>query len=148
MSTDEVDRRVRWEVYDATMREGAPPRKAHLAEALAMEPAEVAASLQRLAAGRMLVLQPGGEEILMAGPFSAVPTPFRVTLGDLSCYGNCIWDALGIAATLHADARIDTSCGDCGAAMEIAVRGGAVEGEGRIHFALPPRTWWQNVVFT
>ena len=148
MSAEDVDRRVRWQVYDATMREGAPPRKAGLAEAVDMDAAEVAASLQRLAAARMLVLQPDGDEILMAGPFSAVPTPFRVLLANLSCYGNCIWDALGIVAMLHADARIDTSCGDCGASMEIAVRSGQVEGEGQIHFALPPRTWWQNVVFT
>jgi len=77
-----------------------------------------------------LVLDAETREIRMANPFSAVPTPFRVTLPNFATYGNCIWDALGIAAMLHADARIDTSCADCGAA------------------ALPPKVWWEDIVFT
>jgi hypothetical protein len=142
----ELDQRVRWVVYDVTMREGAPPLASRLATLLDMPLDDVRASLQRLASARMLVMQEG--EILMAGPFSAVPTPFRVTTPELSCYGNCIWDALGIAATLQSDAEVSTSCGDCGAAMHVAVRDGAVAGEGLIHFALPARQWWQDLVFT
>lgn len=140
---DDLDRRVRWHVYDVTMRTGAPPLAAALREALG---ADIAASLQRLADARMLVLRDG--EILMAGPFSAVPTPFHVTTRDFTCYGNCIWDALGIAAMLDADAEIRTSCADCGAAARIDVRNGTVSGEGFMHFALPPRSWWQDIVFT
>src|SRR5215212_5468851 len=104
------------------MREGAPPLAARLSESMDRPLSEIGASLERLAAARMLVLRDG--EVLMAGPFSAVPTPFRVTTPTFSCYGNCIWDALGIAATLRCDVGIDTSCGDCGAAMHVAVRGG------------------------
>jgi hypothetical protein len=142
------DDRTRWHVYDVTMREGAPPLRARLAELLGVSEEEVLASLRRLAAARMLVLQPDTEEILMAGPFSAVPTPFRVTLEAFSCYANCIWDALGIAATMRADAEIDTSCADCGAFASISVHSGEVLGDGFMHFALPPRMWWQDIVFT
>src|SRR5437667_11759339 len=42
------------------------------------------------------VLQENGE-LWRAAPFSAVPTAFPVKVGDRSYYGNCIWDALGIA---------------------------------------------------
>ena len=84
----------------------------------------------------------------MAGPFSAVPTPFRVTVGAMTAYANCIWDALGIPVTLRADARIDTSCADCGVATRIGVHSGEVAGNGFLHFALPPRMWWQDIVFT
>jgi hypothetical protein len=143
-----MDDRVRWHVYDVTMTEGTPPSVARLASLLGASEEDVAASLARLAAARMLVLQPGSGEVLMAGPFSAVPTPFRVTLPTFSCYGNCIWDALGIAATMRSDARIDTSCADCGAAAEVRVEDGAVAGGGFMHFALPPKLWWQDVVFT
>lgn len=142
----ELDQRVRWVVYDVTMREGTPPLASQLAALLDMPVDDVRASLQRLASARMLVMQEG--EILMAGPFSAVPTPFRVTTSEFSCYGNCIWDALGIAATLQSDVEIATSCGDCGAATCIAVRDGVVEGDGLMHFALPARQWWQDIVFT
>jgi Alkylmercury lyase len=141
-----MDDDVRWHVYDVTMREGAPPLASRLSESMNLPPSEIGASLERLAAARMLVLRDG--EILMAGPFSAVPTPFRVTTSAFTCYGNCIWDALGIAATLQCDVAIDTSCGDCGAAMQVAVRDGAVTGAGTIHFALPARQWWQDIVFT
>jgi hypothetical protein len=53
----------------------------------------------------MLVLEPTGE-ILMANPFSAVPTPFLAEVGGRRWFGNCIWEALGIIATLHADGRV------------------------------------------
>jgi hypothetical protein len=145
---DQLDRTVRWHVYEVTMREGAPPPFRRLCE-LAGEDADVVAqSLRRLASERMLVLQPESDEILMAGPFSAVPTPFRVTTSQFRGYGNCIWDALGIAAMLQCDVRIDTSCGDCGVAARIDVRDGNVVGEGLMHFALPARIWWQDIVFT
>jgi hypothetical protein len=143
-----TDDEVRWHVYDITMREGAPPKKAHLSTLLGETEEDLLASLRRLSAARMLVLQPDADEILMAGPFSAVPTPFRVTLDAFSCYGNCVWDALGIAAMLQANARIDTSCADCGAAVQLAVQSHDVIGEGFMHFALPPRVWWQDIVFT
>lgn len=143
------DDRVRFHVYDVTMREGAPPRVARLAELLQTSEDEVIAALRRLFAAHMLVLQPDADEILMAGPFSAVPTPFRVTLDAFTCYANCIWDALGIAANLRADADIDTSCADCGTATRVRVRSHELlDRDGFMHFALPPRAWWQDIVFT
>jgi len=142
----ELDQRVRCQVYDVTMREGGPPLASRLATLMQMSLEDARASLQRLASARMLVMQEG--EILMAGPFSAVPTPFRVTTPQFSCYGNCIWDALGIAATMQSDAEIITSCGDCGAAKRVDVRNGKVTGDGLMHFTLPARQWWQDIVFT
>jgi hypothetical protein len=66
-----------------------------------------------------------------------------------SCFGNCIWDALGIAAMLKQNARIKTACGDCGTAMEVAIIDGEVQGGlGSIHFAIPARQWWDDIVFT
>jgi hypothetical protein len=140
---DDLGLSLRFHIYDVTMRTGAPPLAAELREKFG---AEVDGALRELADARMLVLRDG--EILMAGPFSAVPTAFQVRTPAFTCYGNCIWDALGIAATLGTDVEIRTSCGDCGAAARIDVRDGAVIGEGLMHFALPPRLWWQDVVFT
>jgi hypothetical protein len=94
----------------------------------------------------MLVLQPSGE-LLMASPFSAVPTPFVTEAGARRWFGNCIWDALGILATLPSDGRVVTSCAGCGDAMVLEVREGVVSGGGIVHFALPARRWWDDIVF-
>jgi hypothetical protein len=148
MDAEEFDREVRRYVYDRTVKRGVPPSLAETSAALHVAVSEVGDVFRRQAAGRVLVLQQDSGEILMAGPFSAVPTPFVVELPMYACFGNCIWDALGIAAMTHADARIVTACGDCGAAMEVRVTGGAVQrGEGLAHFAIPARHWWDDIVF-
>ena len=144
---DDLDLRVRANVYDATMRDGTPPRIADVAAALSVPAQEIRESFGRLATGRVLVLQ-GDGEILMANPFSAVPTPFTVVAAGRTYYGNCIWDALGIPAMMRCDAIVDTSCGDCGTASRVEVRGGALLGDGIMHFAIRARDWWKDIVFT
>jgi Alkylmercury lyase/LexA DNA binding domain len=144
----ETDRRVRRQVYDTAMNRGYPPAIAEIASALDLRRQEAEESLSRLAAGRVLVLQPDSGEILMANPFSAVPTPFSVELASFACYGNCIWDALGIPALVRQDARIKTSCGDCGLALALSVVDGRVSGDPSVvHFAIPARHWWDDIVF-
>ena len=144
----ELDHHVRWFVYDTAMQGGFPPSLAETSTALSIPLADIQAAFQRLADGHILVLQPENGEILMANPFSAVPTPFLVELEAFSCFGNCIWDALGIAAMLKRDAHIKTACGDCGTALELSVVGGRLQGdEGIIHFALPALRWWEDIVF-
>lgn len=147
--SDELDARVRSHVYSVTIERGSPPLIAEVASALRLTPADVHAAFERLAAGRALVLQPDSGEILMAEPFSAVPTPFVVEVAGFSCYGNCIWDALGVAVMLKQEARIKTACGDCGLALQLCVADGLVVGDaGVAHFAVPAREWWNDVVFT
>ena len=47
------------------------------------------------------------------------------------------------------DARIFTTCADCGGALERKVAAGAItETRGVVHFALPARRWWDDVGFT
>ena len=145
---NELDFQARRYVYDVTLRRGYPPTIAEMASHLRVPASDLRGAFERLAAGHILVLQPDTGEILMAAPFSAVPTPFVVELQDYSCFGNCIWDALSIAAMTGQDARIRTSCADCGAAMEVGVSGGAIRyAEGLAHFALPARHWWDDIVF-
>lgn len=147
--TDKFDHAVRRFVYDVTIRRGYPPTIAETSAALRTADEDIRTSFERLAAGRVLVLQGDTGEILMANPFSAISTPFLVELADYTCYGNCIWDALGIPAMLRKDARIKTSCGDCGTALEVKITKGLLQtGEGVIHFAIPALHWWDNIVFT
>jgi hypothetical protein len=147
-ASEAVDARVRRYVYDETVQSGVPPALARIASGLSTTVAEVAGALERLASARVLVLQPEVGEILMAPPYSAVPTPFVVETPTYSCYANCVWDALGIPAMLGSGARIRTACGDCGRALILDVTGGQVRGDDSLaHFALPARHWWHDIVF-
>jgi len=143
------DTLVRQHVYEAAVALGAPPTVADLSLATRLPEAEVQASLQRLAAGHVLVLQQLSGEILMAAPFSAVPTGFQVQTSRYSAFANCVWDALGIPAMSGETAVIRTACGCCGERMEVAVgTDGPQAGDGAIHFAIPAARWWEDIVFT
>lgn len=149
MNTIPLDARVRRHVYNVTLQRGDPPSIAELAEATSAAPGEVAATLASLAAARVLVLQPGSGEILMAPPFSAVPTPFLVRTHAHAAYANCAWDALGVSVMMRQRVYIHTSCACCGEALSLATRNPeAPDGDAIIHFAVPARRWWEDIVFT
>ena len=142
------DQKVRHFVYDQTMRTTVSPTVAETGVALSTTAAEVQASFQRLADAHMLVLQRDTGEILMANPFSAVPTPFITQVDGQAYYGNCIWDGMGVAAMLKRDAVIQTSCGDCGTSMTLRIVNGVLEpAVGIVHFAVPAAQWWNDIVF-
>ncbi|MEA2561742.1 MAG: hypothetical protein QOH06_3246 [Acidobacteriota bacterium] len=146
---EETDLTVRAAVYDSVMSRSKPFTARELSQALDLPLAEAKASLERLASGRVLVLQPESREVLMAPPFSAIPTPFAVPAAGLVYFGNCIWDALGIPAMLACDARVETSCACCGEAMSMSVEGRALQAsEGLVHFAIPARRWWEDIVYS
>lgn len=143
----QFDKRVRLYIYEYFVKLRRAPTALQCAQALSVSLPDVQGAYRRLAEGRALVLQSNGE-ILMAEPFSAVPTAFYVEAGTLAWWGNCIWDALGIPAMLKADARIVTACGCCNDAMTIEISNGSlVNPSGLVHFFLPPRDWWKDVVF-
>jgi len=143
------DTLIRQHVYDVTLALGSPPAVADLCLATNLPETEVRTSLQRLSARHVLVLQRQSGEILMAAPFSAVPTGFLVQTPRYSAFANCIWDALGIPAMLGETAVIRTACGCCGERMELTVGMDGLETtEGVIHFAIPAARWWEDIVFT
>lgn len=147
-TTDQIDAEVRQAVY-RTFAEGRVPRRSFVARALRLPFDEVRRSYDRLAAARVFVLQPGSGEVLMAMPFSAVPTPFRVEGPQVAWWAACAWDALGIAAATSQDVRITTACADCQAPMVVHVRRGSlVEPEGVAHVAVPAAHWWDDIGFT
>jgi len=146
---ERFDRTVRSYVFATTAATGRVPTTQEVADALGQVGPVVAEAFQRLASRRDIVLAPGAPNIWMANPFSAVPTMFRVFANGRTYFGNCIWDALGIPAALGADGRIETRCGDCGAAMALEVRGGELaSGQGLLHFGVPAAHWWDNIGYT
>jgi hypothetical protein len=145
------DTAARAQIYDHIYQTGRIPSLPELAQALAQPETETRASLQRLADAHMLVLAPDSDAIIMANPFSAVASPFAVSVDGRTYYANCIWDALGVPAMLGREGVIETSCGCCGFPMQVSVGGGAVSAsapEAVAHFALPAARWWNDIITT
>jgi len=149
MESLELDGRVRLSVYQHFVRQRLAPAIDDISEELGASPAAIAASLERLAAAHVLVLDPATRGLWMAMPFSAVPTAFRVRTSAGEWWANCAWDALGISAMLQAPAEIVTSCADCGDPPAIRTTGHALwTGSGVVHFAVPAASWWDDIGFT
>jgi hypothetical protein len=147
--TDARLRDVRLYIYRQLIETSAAPSTADTAFALSIPIDEVDAAYRALASARAIVLRPGTSTIWMAMPFSNVQTVFTVISGGRAYYAGCAWDAFGIAAVLDADARIFTTCADCGGALEKKIaRGEPTETRGLVHFAVPARSWWEDIGFT
>ncbi|HEX9368445.1 MAG TPA: organomercurial lyase [Vicinamibacterales bacterium] len=142
-------RDVRLYIYAQMVGTSAAPSAAETARALSCSPEAAEHAYQALADAHMLVLRPDSTTIWMAMPFSNMQTAYTVIAAGRAYYANCAWDAFGVPALLGADARIFTTCADCGGALERKVaRGTITETRGLVHFALPARRWWDNVGFT
>jgi hypothetical protein len=103
---------------------------------------------RRLHDEHAVVLDAQGE-LLMANPFSAVPTQHRVNADGRDWYGNCAWDAIGICAALHADGRIDSTCPDCDEPIAFAVHDERPDVDTLLfHCLVPAAHWWDDIVFT
>ena len=143
------DQKVRLSIYEHIVETGLAPTNDNLADCLRVSREELVSSLVRLTSNRALVLFPDTNEIWMAHPFSAVPTPYPVRTNRMTYYANCAWDALGIPALLQVDSLTETTCADCQESLTIGVTGNKLVDFGYvIDFAIPPRHFWDNVGFT
>jgi hypothetical protein len=140
---------VRNAVYAMIVETGRAPDDEAVASRLDARPDRVRAAYERLDARHALFLTPGTHDIRMAHPFSGVATDFRVEVGGRGYWANCAWDALGIPAALHADARVDAKTGDDGAPVRFVVEDGRVSGwDGVIQFSIPFRHWYDGLIRT
>jgi hypothetical protein len=141
------DLRLRNVTYACLVRLGRVPEAAEVAAESGRSRAAVIAGWKRLHSEHALVLSPTGE-IVMANPFSGVPTAYRVQAAGHWWYGNCAWDAFGICGALHTDGQIETRCPDCGQRLSIAVRNGRPDQDLLFHCLVPAARWWDDIVFT
>lgn len=139
---------MRHRIYQTFVRTGAAPSLDALAADLALTIDEARATLRELGRRHAVTLT-DDDTVLMANPFSAVPTPFRVTVNGVDCWATCAWDMLGIPAGLGADAAIHATWAADGAPAELRVERGEVTGaEGIVHLQKPFRAWYDDIVDT
>lgn len=145
----EQDWHIRQFVYEFFIEHERPPRVQESAEHNALPLEQARESYQRLHEHHALVLERDTNNIRMAFPLSAVPTPFRVTIGTKRYWANCAWDSLGIPAMVKQDAIIEAQIPPSLERINYGVRHGSLEGPPAvIHFALPVRQWYDDLVHT
>jgi ribonuclease HI len=142
-----VERATRLFVYRHFVESARAPDLGTIADAVQADQRLVLSALRKLVAAHALVMAPASTNIWMAPPFSAVPTMYPVKAGGKTYWANCAWDAAGVMS-LVGDGETRTRCADCGAVVTMEVRDGRMIGDGVVHFAVPPRNFWDNVAFT
>lgn len=148
-SHESLDWTVRSFVYGRIVEQGQPPTVQDTAAGLDIAPDQARAAYHRLDQRHALFLEPGDDTIRMAHPFSGVPTPFRVHADDRAYWANCAWDALGIPAALHADATAEAVYAEDGSPASFAIKGHRLHADGGvIHFPVPFRAWYDDLIFT
>ena len=145
----DLDLEAKLAIYGHFAETGSRPSVDDVAARVGAAAPEVRESFGRLRAQRVLVLEPDGESIRMAPPFSGVPTQHRVSAAGVSYYANCAWDALGIPAALQRPATVHSRCEQSQEPLELEV---SEEGPGPsdwlFHCVVPASRWWDDIVFT
>jgi hypothetical protein len=135
--------------YGLFVELGYAPVAAEVAAKAGMSVEDIEAGWRRLHEAHALVLDADTGGLLMANPFSAAPTAYRVRAGDRWWYANCAWDAFGVCAALHTDGRIETRCADCGDPIAVELADERPDDESLVfHCLVPAARWWDDIVFT
>ena len=125
----DFDTQVKVTVYRHFASRGVAPTTGDVATALGGSREDVRDAYARLRASRVLLLEPDGETIRMAPPFSGVPTQHIVKAAGQSYFANCAWDALGIPAALHREAVVHSRCGQSNESLRLRVGADMTGGE-------------------
>ena len=140
--------RLRGHLYRRIRQTCAVPTRVELGAHFDASGGRISHALGFLADAHVLVLDSQGE-VLMAHPFSAVPTPYRAKTVDGTYWANCAWDAIAIPLILGTDGRTPTTCPQSGADFDLTVTQGRVgPREAVVRFAVPVRSFWDDIGFT
>ena len=136
-------------VYDWTLSRGFPPSTSAIAAHFKTSVDDARQALADLKIGKTILTHACSGEIWMAGPFSSVPTPYRVFGPKVSWWANCAWDMLGVGVVAGQPVRAETTCTDCGEAVAIEVDPvHGPSGDSLVHFLVPARKWYDDIGFT
>ena len=150
---DETARRVRKFVFDSFLERTFAPAVEEIADHLHLNIPSTKTALRELDEGHHLKLLEGTSRILMAFPFSAIATPYRVTRSNGKRYfANCAWDSIAFHPMLHEPVQVDSFCDRCGESLSFHLeRGNATPASGdlpRVLLALPASAWWKDITRT
>ena len=143
------DTQTKMAIYQHFAQTGQRPSLEVIADRVGSDVSRVREAYARLSAQRVLVLEPDGESIRMAPPFSGVPTQHVVMVDETKYFANCAWDSFGILAAMHRPGWVHSRCEQSGEPLHLEI---GVEGpppcRWLFHCLVPAAHWWDNIVFT
>ncbi len=153
MTTDTaLQSEVRQFIFESFRAWGTPPVVELVMNRFNLTREQATEVLRDLEAAHHIALVPGTARILMAFPFSAIATPFRVTVDEDRYFANCAWDAIAFHAMLNHDIRVDSFCDHCAEPIRIEMHEGratTVEpAEAIVYLARSPSRWWDDITTT
>ncbi|KAM3426640.1 hypothetical protein NHJ13734_009341 [Beauveria thailandica] len=126
-----------------------PPTAKEIASHFGSDVAMARHRLQALADYHGVVLHPKSDEVWVAHPFSASPTTCIVSSDHGKWWGNCAWCSLGVMQLVGGNATLHTRIGAIGDEVSVTARNGQlVDTDFVIHFPVPMRNAWDNVIYT
>ncbi len=139
------ERAVRGEVFNLFVGGIAEVDAAELSRSRGWNQNEVATALESLEAQHRILLVAGTHRVLMAHPFAGLDTGYQAHVDTRSWFANCAWDALAIVALLgNGNGRATGR----DRAIDWSIEDGRVTPNGIVHHLVPPRHFWDDIVFT
>jgi hypothetical protein len=135
--------------FNETASAAAP---ADLAAEFGITPAAAREALRALHGAHLVVLDPAGEQIVMAHPWAAVPLGFVVASSTQKWWGGCAWDSFAIPMLAGETCLVATHCWGCGVPIALDVDPDGWSGLRNslivAHLPVPVLRMWDDVVAT
>lgn len=149
---EDTTKAMRKYIFDYFLENSRAPVLEELMGRFGLDRAGAAEALEALETAHHVIRVPGTDRILMANPFSALATPFRVKVDSKAYFGACAWDSVAYHVMLGKDTEVDSYCHHCAEPIRIRLSGGRVSSSvpesPLVHLALPAARWWENIVIT
>jgi hypothetical protein len=150
--TDSPTKAVRKYIFDYFLENGRAPVLEEIMTRFRLTRNEAERTLEELEMAHHVIRVPGTNRILMANPFSALDTPFRVKVGDRDYFGACAWDAVACHVMLARDTQVESFCHHCAEPVKITFSKGrpisSQPSNPLVYLSLPAAKWWENIVTT
>lgn len=146
-------RRVRKCIVDAFVAAGIAPDAHTIGQRLGLSREQVLQAFRELAQFDTFAIERNTENVRILSPFSNLPTPFRVSVdGRQRWHAVCGAEALAMTYLFAGRVvRTDAYCRDCGDAIVIEMRDGAVlrqEPAGLLlHLGVPVARWFEDLPY-
>jgi len=143
---------IRKYIFDHFFEYATAPPLEEVMQRFGLTRKEAFAIFRELEEDHQIVLVPGTQRILMANPFSAVSTPFRVHINGTRYFANCAWDTIALHVMLEKETLVESFCHHCAESIEIRLVGSEVKSSKPstplIYLSMPVAKWYDNLINT